>query len=76
MYIHEALIHMSWYMYFQQQQSHHAYISPLSVLERLDPALGVNGTMKSGKEEVAQIVRYASCALRGAKDCSPSPKQL
>ena len=47
-------------MYFQQQQSHQAYISPLSVLERLDPALGINGTMKSGKEEVAQIVRYVS----------------
>lgn len=39
-------------------QSHQPYISPLSVLERLDPALGVNGTMKSGKEEMAQIVRY------------------
>ena len=34
------------------------YISPLSVLERLDPALGDNGTMKSGSEEVAQVVRY------------------
>lgn len=41
-------------------QSHQPYISPLSVLERLDPALGVNGTMKSGKEEVAQVVRYGS----------------
>ena len=37
---------------------HQPYISPLSVLERLDPALGVNGTMKSGKQEVAQVVRY------------------
>ena len=27
------------------------------MLERLDPALGDNGTMKSGSEEVAQVVR-------------------
>ena len=33
------------------------------MLERLDPALGLNGTMKSGKEEVAQVVRYASAGF-------------
>ena len=39
------------------------YISPLSVLERLDPALGDNGTMKSGSEEVAQVVRCVCVIL-------------
>ena len=41
-------------------QSHQAYVSPLSVLERLDTALGVEGNMKNGNEEVAQIVRYTT----------------
>ena len=39
------------------------YISPLSVLEQLDPALGDNGTMKSGSEEVVQVVRCVCVIL-------------
>ena len=43
-------------------------MSPLSVLERLDTVIGVEGNMKNGNEEVAQVVRY-STALASLKCC-------